>query len=742
MSDNTIEVKLYDYDEQGSCLADVSLSENGLLINQLQVKQGLGGGIIVHMPKWMRGRWSFPEISWSSIRQVVVEKYRSSPHAAHKLNSSLIVHLHSFDEKNNCLADVSVPTKELTIRNLKVQRAKQGGIMVHMPGGAYHCWDVPDISWTFVRQTVTAKYHATLERRTKSGGQLDQWVAPQAVTIPQFHFHSCRIMYEAELNLQLCDINKEITGIQIRGYSINAISIRFPFPSGEPWPYPEVIRQSIFDYLNNSFARAFLNADITTGPENYIIHYTHIQQSFQCLVDLSLPGRKLLKSFRLQELENGNIYFNTPPKIGEWKDPQYPWHMLRKMVKSAYLEQKAFLHEEATRSIYRRQPDAEANDSSKTANEIVNAGPPTDERNINAPASHPPRPKNEYGRLYNAENSAFRFYPHTVLRRVENSQSGNVKSHNRLTNLAIAMSKGEQGGIGPFALSILEWVSRLRYVNKAMLTDLVKGGFINKGWRTKIDQNTIDTVIKRMASYDLIVPTQFVAVDDGGNPLDEKDGRAMMWILTLGSSGNSLLHELGSIDSRFNAFDVYRDGNSVKRYLSANQFLIYWLTHYPNLIGDNYYTAIPVFWRGTDYVGAWFYATVSLGEHVLVGESIRRVEDFERLHHRVEVRDKLERVINILSHPEQLYTGQYKTEEISFMSRPILVLICEDDEHVLHVREMLEDIIDQHPEQEVWFTTDLRIYNTNMKGHRFITIENEQIILIDICTRLNLSDSY
>ena len=73
--DPPVSVTLHDFDRENSCLADVTLRETGVVVSDLKVKIGPGGGIMVHMPAWMHTRWSYTEVQWSDVRQAVTQKY-------------------------------------------------------------------------------------------------------------------------------------------------------------------------------------------------------------------------------------------------------------------------------------------------------------------------------------------------------------------------------------------------------------------------------------------------------------------------------------------------------------------------------------------------------------------------------------------------------------------------------------------------------------------------------------------
>ena len=79
-------------------------------------------------------------------------------------------------------------------------------------------------------------------------------------------------------------------------------------------------------------------------------------------------------------------------------------------------------------------------------------------------------------------------------------------------------------------------------------------------------------------------------------------------------------------------------------------------------------------------------------------------------------------------------------EPIVYTSRPVITYLCEDDEHVEEVIRNLNPLFEEHPNQEVWFTTDLRMFNYNMKGQRFKRLEGDQLVNVDIKTELGVDE--
>lgn len=350
---------------------------------------------------------------------------------------------------------------------------------------------------------------------------------------------------------------------------------------------------------------------------------------------------------------------------------------------------------------------------------------------------------NKLGRIQNACESPFRFVPQTVLRLETaldedgKNEKGKKNVHKRLeADLVEALTKGPNGGgIGPFEIMIVSWVERLRYVTSAMLLDLIHGGYISRGWREKITKDKLRIATNRLARYNLVEVTRFVSVDENGIPLSSSKSAGR--VFTLGSTGSTMLREMGKATSHYRAFDVYQDGNAVKRYLTANQWLVYWLINFPEQIGENYRTNGVVYQYGSDLQGARFYATVTCNDCTMVAEPVRRVEEFEGKTHKARVRRKLNRFLELFNNMGELYTGQ---DEVIFPDRPVVVYVCEDDEHIREVWKMISDIALENPKQEIWLTSDQRIFNYNMIGQRFLKMENDEFKAIDLKERIGVEE--
>lgn len=343
-----------------------------------------------------------------------------------------------------------------------------------------------------------------------------------------------------------------------------------------------------------------------------------------------------------------------------------------------------------------------------------------------------PPERNSFGRIYNARNTAFAFVPHSILKLVP-------AEHDRkyIAQKLVTVINSPTGGIGAFEIELLDWISRLKYASKTMLLDLVLSGYISRRSRQSITADKISTVMNRLYKYDLIEMSRFTSVDDHGASIEE--GKHSNYrIHTLGTTGYNLLKEMGRHPEKRNSFSVLADGNTVKKQLSAMQWLIYWLTHYPKRAIKDYSIQLMMSQLGQRWNRAKIYAGVTLETGTLLAEPVRRVEDFEREEGKEEIREKLERMIDMLDNGDQLYDAW--KERIFFASRPVIVYVAEDDNHMEEIADLITDILAAHPHQEVWFTTDIRMFNYDCAGRRFFVPEQDELRLLDLETRTGLRE--
>lgn len=705
ISTNKISIFLHDFDVQGNCYADIILPISGNRVSGFKVKIGPGGGIMVHMPSGMGTMWTFNEIDWLEVRKQITEEYRRVIN-----NQQILVRLHDFDEKNNCLADITLRDTGVVISDFKVMPGLGGGIMVHMPSWMHTRWSYTEIQWSEVRQVVAREYLSTVSAK-KQSIESHSRVASNTTTICTFY--SPVVRDEADVAATLSSTGELIEGVHlVHTKDKDTIQVFMPKKMNYYWNNASIEWDLLVEIVSKEYRKQVLQEDCENLSDTVIIEFSNKQEVTTCLVDVNLPHKKnIIKGFRIRAIKGAErIIISTPKWMGRWNDNRVTWYNLCTLITTEYnkysvVESKAAEKHQET---YSYEDSPQGNATVDESSSIVHS------------AKQQTKEKNELGRIKNAENSSFVFYPRTVLRAVASSDGSGSESKRKLFDLVSALNKGSLGGIGPFEINILEWIAKLRYVSSTMLVDLIKAGYVSFGWRSDVTQAKLSKIISRMAEYQLITLTRFVTVNDDGS-LDNNN-YSVMRIITLGRNGSILLHELGKNTTRYNAFDIFQDGNTVKRFLTANQWLVYWLKTYKDEIGENYETSCIIHLKGVEYVGARIYATVTINDCTMVAEPVRRVEEFEINSNKQWLREKIERLSLLFGNLDQLYHGK---DEISFPQRPIIVLVCEDDDHMLETWNSVKSMLPEIHNQEIWFSSDLRIFNYNKRGERFLRFVND-----------------
>ena len=630
------------------------------------------------------------------------------------------VFLHDFDEKNNCLADVTLCDTSVVINDFKVMPGLGGGVMVHMPGWMHTRWSYTEVQWSEVRQIVTREYQAAIAKRKQLGITQAPPEKPQVCT-----FYPSIVKADVDVTATIFATGEKIEGIHLAHTKRkNILQVFMPRSMNRCWNISSIAWDQMVEIVTTEYKRQILGepCGLDTDTSTVKIEFGRIQESTACMVDVKLPHKKsVIEGFRIKQIQgNEKAIITTPKWMRYWNDSRVSWFDLCDLITSEYKEHTGAAEQPAASP----QPPVET----PVLREEPLPAQPIEADTVERTPKAPTKEKDELGRIKNAENSSFIFYPRTVLRAEEtlDNDSGDSRKNNLFT-LVSALNKGSLGGIGPFEINILEWIAKLRYVTSTMLIDLIKAGYVSFGWRSEVTQAKLSKIINRMSNYGLITLTRFVTVKDDGSI--DGSNRSAMRILTLGKNGSVLLHELGKSTQKYNAFDIFQDGNTVKRYLTTNQWLIYWLKTYKEEIGEDYETSCLINRKGEEYIGARIYATVTVNDCTMAAEPIRRVEDFEVESRKQQLREKVQRLSSLFDNLDQLYHGK---DEISFPQRPILVLLCEDDDHIFEVEEAIRPILPELGEQEIWFSSDLRVFNYNKRGERFLHVIDGSLQPIDL----------
>ena len=628
------------------------------------------------------------------------------------------VFFHDFDEKNNCLADITLCDTGVVISDFKVKPGLGGGVMVHMPNWMHTRWSYVEIQWSEVCQIVTREYLSAVSAQNRKNGGDTNLNGTQICT-----FYALVVKTEIDATITIIATKERIEGIHlVCTKDKGIIQVFMPRQMNHCWNIIDITWDQVVEKIKDEYRRTILGESREFDADTVKIEFENFQESTTCMLDVKLPHKKnAIKGFRIKKIqENEKVIISMPKWMKYWHDNRVTWRELCDLIIREY-----------NKYIGVKNPSADGQQLSNDTLTLLNDDVTKKEVDPIHSSMQPIKEKDEFGRIKNAEKSSFIFYPRTVLRAVGFSNSNGSEHSKNLYDLVVALNKGSMGGIGLFEISILEWIAKLRYITSTMLLDLIKAGYVSFGWRSDVTQAKLGKIINRMADYGLVTTTRFVMVNDDGSLDGNLDGNSCsgMRIMTLGQNGSIFLHELGKSTTKYNAFDIFQDGNTVKRFLAANQWLIYWLKTYKDEIGEGYEINCVIRLKGADYLAARVYASVTVNDLTMIAEPVRRVEKFEVDSNKQWLCEKIERLSLLFDNLDQLY---HDKDEISFSQRPIIVIVCEDDEHIFEVWEFVKMLMTENNNQEIWFSCDLRIFNYNKRGKRFLRFDGEALQPVDL----------
>ena len=190
----------------------------------------------------------------------------------------------------------------------------------------------------------------------------------------------------------------------------------------------------------------------------------------------------------------------------------------------------------------------------------------------------------------------------------------------------------------------------------------------------------------------------------------------------------------------YNPFDVYQNGNFVKSILAANQWLVYWLSSYPNEIKDNYETSKVIHALGAEKSGARIYSMIRCNDITVIGEPVRRTYEFDKEQDSLDIQEKLQRLFYLIDFKGDLYTNSgYKPIEFNIGIEPVICYICEDDLHIKDMWNIIKPVSLEDTSKKIWFTTDARLFNYSHENERFFSFnQNDEMITINLFEEMKL----
>ena len=342
-----------------------------------------------------------------------------------------------------------------------------------------------------------------------------------------------------------------------------------------------------------------------------------------------------------------------------------------------------------------------------------------DSQDTQAPKTVEGRDHNRYGRIKNAKDAGLlRHTSGNVVRPVAmieqmKQQKRYRPEKARPDDLIAALSNGT---ISIIDLEILSYVAKFRFITSAMLTDLYSGGYITSETQTKrYTQTKLNDRLSMLNKHHLITSCRFIQVDEQGN-LDF-DRISVGQIHVLSQSGGLLLRDLGR-EATAQAFDVYQDGRTARDRLCVNQWVVYWLSAYPEVVSMQFGFNQVAFGLREQLNGARIPAWVYVGDQMLIGQPARRCDERDRQNAQEEMINKIHRVDSLFGDLEHVYSFDGDDYiPMSLKKRPIIQYVCEDQEHMQETAGLL--LAQQLNGQEIWLTYDQRLFNYEFEGKRF-----------------------
>ena len=625
------------------------------------------------------------------------------------------VKFYSFSGNGACFSEVELPSTGRIIRGIRITPTSDG-ISCVIPPSLAGKWNFKEMEWEQVVSRVTFAYHEmqnsirSIEETNTQGKKTKPAENHKATNKDKGEFKPTFSFSAPER--KMCAVAQILFGYS--RMALKDVFVQINLEDESMYVAPPIVFENAKDFDNDKWEKVAdkikseFRKQVLGSPEeddeeafDGEITFEKIEEFIVCTGDVLLyENGRPFKGFKLKLFGNGRVEVVPPVSIGRWEHPRFSWGALRAGFERAL----------------KKELNIEVNE---------NAGSTSEQKKKNE--------RTYYGRIKNAEHSDFVYYPHTMLRPDTNVEETNERK--TLGLLATALSKGTRSGIGPFEINALWWVSKLRYVTSTMLLDLAAHGYISLGWRDSISSSKLADITRRMCTYNMIIRSRFCCLDENGDETDSS--KSVSRIMTLAPNGSILLKELGKDVNKYNPFTVLQDGNTVKRYLAANQWLIYWLKAYKERVGENYESAVLLQRKGEEFSMARIYAYVTVDDVTMVAEPVRRVDEFEAKENERWLLDKLDRMMKVFNNIDQIYSFNIK---MNFPSRPIIVLLCEDDEHIKLTIETLSGLMEENPEQKFWFSTDLRVFNMDYIGNRFLELKNGKLEVVDMAEYFGCDD--
>ena len=500
---------------------------------------------------------------------------------------------------------------------------------------------------------------------------------------------SCRFYIDDQYELNI-PILENVINNKIDINIIDSYKNQYPHINEEFWDWIKKI-------IRNSYPES---KDLT---EDISLDFTQMGFILKSHVDKKLYNNLdfIRRISMISKIHYPDIKFVNPYGVGNWTHPNYTWD---KFVGFLLYDFDLFIDN------YKNHLNENLGGGCLTLEEgEIKEGVDCDEEEN--------KPVNEYKRVLQTEKSPFIYYPNTKIR---------VKEISKNKAVVYYRNRVLKGKIEQIKLSILKLIGRFKYLNTNMIIHLVENSYIesNSNWRESNFKRRLGKQISDMEDGGLILGSYLTSVDEDGNAIGESSFK----ILTLDYYGIQILNNITGFYYYNDGMDLLQDPNTIRAKLAASQWLIFWLCDYKDENISEYKTDWVISKKSENSLAARIYAYININDRHMIAEPIRRVDPKIKKINDEDIKSKVYRLIKLFEDNKYLYSRE---KEIYFSSRPSLMLVCEDDDHMDEVYEVIKELLEENPDYEVFFTTDLNIYNEDV-DQRVFEIKNGQKIFVDM----------
>lgn len=585
----------------------------------------------------------------------------------------------------NILVKKSLGGEEYRIDGFKISKSNENFLLLHLP------------SWTHTKidsisMISDLKYNDLIEHIT--GSFFDKYKIYDDKNIISFY------------DIDYYEVYK-IKSFEIEGITFQALSVHYYFFEDRvEIELPDIYKyrlknQKNIDNFKKIIERKFRSEKLEDN-KNKTNYFKYL--------DFCLDGKAITKLEKIKYFLNLDLkkeFLDPTIKVtgGSIVGINYKWTYIEKLV-SLLFDEFIYQYEDYSFDQYSNLSLEDiVNDKDYSGSKISSE----DIFNIEKDDSKDNKKEfDKFGRIKNPENNPLEYYPNTELRII-----GGEK---RKVIINYTYNMINRGHFTYFHMDILKWIGILRYAKSSNLIQLNARGYIGESFSAKRVKSSIDTLYK----CGLVNRSKAVTVDENtGNILNT----AGWQILTLDRMGVNLLKSVYGNEYKIDNYALLRDYTTIRSNLSTNQWLIYWLTQYPEHVKNNYRLDRIIYKKSIEFVGAKIDAYVNIKGHELVAESVRKNDLLIDKMEIGNLRFKLERLIDLFDNLDQLYS---KYESVKFEERPIIMLIFESFDHMKEIYENIKDILDNNPSQKVYFTTDIKMYNDD--PDKFFVIEDNEFV--------------